>query len=66
MRHPLEPSSPAVAAGQRHTELIRALLRGYELDAESENDAVRFLGSLATPTPDGTQISVIPAVAGGC
>ena len=22
--------------------------------------------NLATPTPDGTQISVIPAVAGGC
>jgi molybdopterin converting factor small subunit len=30
------------------------------------NDDVRFLENLATPTPDGTQISVIPAVAGGC
>ena len=30
------------------------------------NEDVRFLDSLATPTPDGTQISVIPAVAGGC
>jgi molybdopterin synthase sulfur carrier subunit len=29
------------------------------------NDDVRFLESLQTPTPDGTQISVIPAVAGG-
>ena len=29
------------------------------------NDDVRFLENLATPTPDGTQISVIPAVAGG-
>ena len=29
------------------------------------NDDVRFLEDLATPTPDGTQISVIPAVAGG-
>jgi sulfur-carrier protein len=29
------------------------------------NDDVRFLDSLQTPTPDGTQISVIPAVAGG-
>jgi len=29
------------------------------------NDDVRFLDNLATPTPDGTQISVIPAVAGG-
>jgi molybdopterin converting factor small subunit len=29
------------------------------------NDDVRFLDALATPTPDGAQISVIPAVAGG-
>ena len=29
------------------------------------NDDVRFLAGLATATPDGTQISVIPAVAGG-
>ncbi len=30
------------------------------------NEDVRFLDSLATATPAGTQISVIPAVAGGC
>ena len=29
------------------------------------NEDVRFLDDLATPTPDGAQISVIPAVAGG-
>ncbi|HEX6148299.1 MoaD/ThiS family protein [Nocardioides sp.] len=29
------------------------------------NDDVRFLDNLKTPTPEGTQISVIPAVAGG-
>ena len=29
------------------------------------NDDVRFLDNLRTPTPDGSQISVIPAVAGG-
>jgi molybdopterin converting factor small subunit len=29
------------------------------------NDDVRFLEGLATATPDGTKISVIPAVAGG-
>lgn len=29
------------------------------------NDDVRFLDDLATPTPAGTQVSVIPAVAGG-
>ncbi|MQW74612.1 molybdopterin synthase sulfur carrier subunit [Nocardioides sp. dk4132] len=30
------------------------------------NEDVRFLDDLATPTPDGAQVSVIPAVAGGC
>ena len=30
------------------------------------NDDVRFLQALETSTPEGTQISVIPAVAGGC
>jgi molybdopterin converting factor small subunit len=29
------------------------------------NDDVRFLESLETSTPDGAQVSVIPAVAGG-
>jgi len=29
------------------------------------NDDVRFLENLDTATPEGTQISVIPAVAGG-
>ena len=29
------------------------------------NDDVRFLEDLQTPTPDGVQVSVIPAVAGG-
>jgi molybdopterin converting factor small subunit len=30
------------------------------------NEDVRFLENLATATPAGVQISVIPAVAGGC
>ena len=30
------------------------------------DEDVRFLDELATPTPDGTKVSVIPAVAGGC
>jgi molybdopterin synthase sulfur carrier subunit len=29
------------------------------------NDDVRFLDGLATPTPEGSSVSVIPAVAGG-
>jgi sulfur-carrier protein len=30
------------------------------------NDDVRFLDALDTSTPEGAQVSVIPAVAGGC
>ncbi|HWU32910.1 MAG TPA: MoaD/ThiS family protein, partial [Marmoricola sp.] len=30
------------------------------------NEDVRFLDGLATATPDNVQISIIPAVAGGC
>ncbi|MEI6374296.1 MAG: MoaD/ThiS family protein [Actinomycetes bacterium] len=30
-----------------------------------DDDDVRFLDGLDTPTPDGTSVSVIPAVAGG-
>ncbi|HEY9565338.1 MAG TPA: MoaD/ThiS family protein [Nocardioides sp.] len=30
------------------------------------NEDVRFLDNLDTPTPNGAQVSVIPAVAGGC
>ncbi len=30
------------------------------------NEDVRFLDNLATATPANTQVSVIPAVAGGC
>lgn len=29
------------------------------------NEDVRFLDALATPIPEGTQVSIIPAVAGG-
>jgi molybdopterin synthase sulfur carrier subunit len=30
-----------------------------------DDDDVRFASGLATPTPDGASISIIPAVAGG-
>jgi sulfur-carrier protein len=30
------------------------------------NDDVRFLDGLGTATSDGVQVSIIPAVAGGC
>jgi sulfur-carrier protein len=31
-----------------------------------DDDDVRFAEGLATPTKDGSQVSIIPAVAGGC
>ena len=56
-------------------EASYAGIRGRILDDNGElrrfvnvyvgNDDVRFLEELDTPTPDGVQISVIPAVAGG-
>jgi len=30
-----------------------------------DDDDVRFASGLQTPTPDGTTVSIIPAVAGG-
>jgi molybdopterin converting factor small subunit len=58
-----------------HLDANYAGIKGRILDDNGElrrfvnvyvgNDDVRFLDNLATPTPDGAQISVIPAVAGG-
>ncbi|WUJ69848.1 TetR/AcrR family transcriptional regulator [Kribbella soli] len=42
------PDSPApehVDSGRRHSELVRAVLRGYDLDEPAQTDAVRLLGS---------------------
>ena len=35
-----------LAAGRRHSELMRAVLRAYDLDEPAETDAVRLLGSV--------------------
>jgi AcrR family transcriptional regulator len=35
-----------VVAGRRHSELMRAVLRGYDLDEPAATDAVRLLGSV--------------------
>jgi molybdopterin synthase sulfur carrier subunit len=58
-----------------HLDTRYAGIKGRILDDTGElrrfvnvyvgNDDVRFLDGLATPTPEGTRISVIPAVAGG-
>jgi molybdopterin converting factor small subunit len=74
-------ASEVTASGATLAEVLDDLdasyagIRGRILDDQGElrrfvnvyvgNDDVRFLDNLATPTPDGTQISVIPAVAGG-
>ena len=74
-------SPRSTAAGTTLAEVLDDLdanysgIKGRILDESGElrrfvnvyvgNDDVRFLENLATPTPDGTQISVIPAVAGG-
>jgi molybdopterin synthase sulfur carrier subunit len=73
--------SEVTASGDTLSEVLDDLdsnyagIKGRILDDNGElrrfvnvyvgNDDVRFLDNLATPTPDGTQISVIPAVAGG-
>ena len=74
-------ASEVKAAGATLSEVLDDLdanyagIKGRILDDNGElrrfvnvyvgNDDVRFLDNLETPTPDGAQISVIPAVAGG-
>ena len=76
-----EGESEVTASGSTLAEVLDDLdasyagIKGRILDDQGElrrfvnvyvgNDDVRFLDNLQTPTPDGTQISVIPAVAGG-
>ena len=45
-RIPLAADSPAVAAGRRHAELTRSVLRGYRIDETDTVHAVRLLGSV--------------------
>lgn len=74
--------SQVSADGATLGEVIEALdaahpgLKGRVLDDNGEirrfvnvylnDDDVRFAQGLATATPDGASISIIPAVAGGC
>jgi AcrR family transcriptional regulator len=44
-RMPFPLDSPAADAARRHSELTRALLRGYALGEPDETDAVRLLGA---------------------
>jgi len=74
-------SADVVVAGETLSEALADLDRQYPgigarvLDEEGRlrrfvnvyvnDDDVRFLEDLATSTPDGSSISIIPAVAGG-
>ena len=58
----LESSFPGIKA--RVVDEQGALRRFVNIYVAEED--VRFSNGLDTPTPEGTQISIIPAVAGGC
>lgn len=58
----LESSYPGIKARVLDEDgKLRRFVNIYVADED-----VRFAEGLDTKTPDGTQISVIPAVAGGC
>ncbi|MCW2748163.1 MAG: molybdopterin synthase sulfur carrier subunit [Nocardioidaceae bacterium] len=57
----LEASFPGIKA--RIVDEAGALRRFVNVYVKEED--VRFAQGLDTPTPEGTQISIIPAVAGG-
>ncbi|THA26891.1 TetR/AcrR family transcriptional regulator [Streptomyces sp. RKND-216] len=45
-RLPLDPETAAASAGVRHAQMMRALLRGYDLAEPDETHAVRLLGGV--------------------
>ena len=45
-RTPLDPHVAAASAGRRHSQMMRAALRGYNLDDLDQIHAVRLLGSV--------------------
>ena len=42
----LDPETAAASAAGRHSEMMRAILRGYDLAEPDQTDAVRLLGSV--------------------
>lgn len=42
----LDPDAATIAASRRHSELMRAVLRGYDLEPDDETHAIRLLGSV--------------------
>lgn len=45
-RYPLDHETAAASAGVRHAQLMRAILRGYDLTEPDQTHAVRLLGSV--------------------
>ncbi|MEU2562707.1 WHG domain-containing protein [Streptomyces longispororuber] len=45
-RQPLDPETAAASAGVRHAQMMRAVLRGYDLAEPDQTHAVRLLGSV--------------------
>jgi AcrR family transcriptional regulator len=45
-RFPLDPDTAAGSAGVRHAHMMRAILRGYDVDGVDQTHAVRLLGSV--------------------
>ena len=82
LRNYTDGASEVTAEGATSSEVLDDLeanhsgIKGRVLDDAGElrrfvnvyvgNDDVRFLDGLGSATPEGTQISIIPAVAGGC
>ena len=57
----LEAAAPGIKARVLDDEgKLRRFVNVY-----ADDEDVRFVGGLDTPTPAGTKISIIPAVAGG-
>jgi hypothetical protein len=42
----LDPETAAGSAGVRHAQMMRAILRGYDLTGDDQTHAVRLLGSV--------------------
>ncbi|MGC5014175.1 TetR/AcrR family transcriptional regulator [Streptosporangium sp. DT93] len=46
MQVELDPETARASAGRRHSDMMRAILRGYALAEPDQTDAVRLLGSV--------------------
>jgi molybdopterin synthase sulfur carrier subunit len=58
----LEQRFPGIRTGIfEHTGALRRFINIY-VDGED----VRFLSDLETPVKEGTEIAIVPAIAGGC